>query len=350
MIDYLILGQGICGSWMAHYLQKEGKKVMVIDNQKEQTASRIASGVINPVTGRRVVKTWMIDEIMSVASEAYQQFQEEHQANIIQQIPILNFHASLQMKEAHDTRLPQQTNFLHEVENQEYWLSFFRFKYGITEVSPAWLIDMQCFLEKSREALIATNSYLQDSFSWEDCTITEDSVEYKGIKAQKIICCDGAMGTQNPYFQLLPFAKNKGEVLICSIPGLPRNNLYKQGITITPWKEYLFWVGSSYEWNYSDDQPSAAFRIKTELQMQQWLNVPYRVHQHLSAIRPANVERRPFVGIHPHHPAVAILNGMGTKGCSLSPYFAQQLTQFLINGTPIAAEADVNRFTRVLSR
>ncbi len=350
MIDYIILGQGISGSWMGYYLLKAGKKILVIDNEKPFTASRIASGVINPVTGRRVVKTWMIDEIMNYAANAYTQFQEEHHANIIKETNILSFHATQQMKDAHDTKLPNQLDYLHIPENESQWEQYFHYRFGITEVSPSWLVDIPAFVQNVRETFIKNECYLNDNFHWNDCIVTNDYVEYKGIKASKIICCEGVSGEQNPYFHLLPYAKNKGEVLIMDIPDLPRNHIYKQNITITPWKNDLFWVGSSYEWNFSDDQPTAAFRIKTELQLQQWLKLRYSVKEHWSALRPANLERRPFAGIHPHHPAVAILNGMGTKGCSLSPYFASQLTQHLINGSPITPEADVNRFTKVLAR
>ena len=55
--DYIVLGQGISGSFLSYYLIKAGKKVLVIDESKPFTASKIASGVINPVTGRRVVQT-----------------------------------------------------------------------------------------------------------------------------------------------------------------------------------------------------------------------------------------------------------------------------------------------------
>jgi len=62
------------------------------------------------------------------------------------------------------------------------------------------------------------------------------------------------------------------------------------------------------------------------------------------------LERRPFVGLHPANPKVGILNGMGTKGCSLAPYFAKQLAEQLIFDKPISAEANINRFTKILMR
>ena len=70
----------------------------------------------------------------------------------------------------------------------------------------------------------------------------------------------------------------------------------------------------------------------------------------MAGIRPATLERRPFVGFHPLHKNIGILNGMGTKGCSLAPYFAFQMKENLINNKPIMPEADVQRFKKVLTR
>jgi hypothetical protein len=41
---------------------------------------------------------------------------------------------------------------------------------------------------------------------------------------------------------------------------------------------------------------------------------------------------------------------MGTKGTSLAPFFANQLTQHILFDTPITPEADIKRFTRILSK
>jgi hypothetical protein len=56
------------------------------------------------------------------------------------------------------------------------------------------------------------------------------------------------------------------------------------------------------------------------------------------------------VGLHPVHTNIGILNGMGTKGCSLAPYFARQLVEHLLYQHSITGEADIKRFSRILSR
>jgi glycine/D-amino acid oxidase-like deaminating enzyme len=49
-------------------------------------------------------------------------------------------------------------------------------------------------------------------------------------------------------------------------------------------------------------------------------------------------------------PSVGILNGFGTKGCTLAPYFGAQLADFLLTEKPLMPIVDVRRFTKILSR
>ena len=74
------------------------------------------------------------------------------------------------------------------------------------------------------------------------------------------------------------------------------------------------------------------------------LACPYKVLDHWSAVRPAVKGRRPLIGTHPQHKNVSVFNGMGTKGISLAPYFAQHFTQHLLHQTPLMPEVDVQRF------
>ena len=111
-IDYLIIGQGICGTMLSWNLLRAGKTVMVVDEDKPYTASKVASGVINPVTGRRIVRTWEIDTIMPFAVAAYQELEKELGASLIRQCNILDFHPTPQMMLAFKERLPEETTYL----------------------------------------------------------------------------------------------------------------------------------------------------------------------------------------------------------------------------------------------
>ena len=70
-VDYLIIGQGVSGTFLSYYLEKENKSFLVIDDNQPNSPSRIAAGIINPVTGRRMVSVWMAEEILPAAWKAF---------------------------------------------------------------------------------------------------------------------------------------------------------------------------------------------------------------------------------------------------------------------------------------
>ena len=115
-------------------------------------------------------------------------------------------------------------------------------------------------------------------------------------------------------------------------------------------KPGLFWLGSIYLWEYENLDITQDFRNKAESILKEWIRIPFRIVDHLAGLRPATLERRPFVGLHPQHKQIGILNGMGTKGCSLAPYFARQLADHLLFHMDITPEADVRRFSKILAR
>ena len=217
--------------------------------------------------------------------------------------------------------------------------------------------------------MVARGVLRAERFELQELAVESERVRYRDIEARWAIFCDGIESMQNAYFSRLPFAPNKGEVLVVEVPELvlpeaaglsgvtgPEGGgsvpgmVFKKGMSLVPWKDGLFWVGSSYEWSFADAGPTAAFRERTEAVLREWLRVPFRVVEHIAAVRPATLERRPFVGFHPLYPAVGILNGMGTKGCSLAPYFARQLVGRMVSGVAIQADADILRFRKVLGR
>ncbi|HWB65164.1 MAG TPA: FAD-dependent oxidoreductase, partial [Chitinophagales bacterium] len=69
MYDFIIVGQGIAGSMLSWFLLRAGQKVLVIDKYNPSSASNIAAGISNPITGRRFVKTWLADEILPFAAQ-----------------------------------------------------------------------------------------------------------------------------------------------------------------------------------------------------------------------------------------------------------------------------------------
>lgn len=349
-IDYLVVGQGICGTWLSYFLQKENRSFIVIDDNQPNTSSRIAAGIINPVTGRRIVKTWMIDELIPFIGTTYSEIGKELGITALSPKTIIDFFPTPQMREAFLLRQKEEP-FLQLPEHDEEFKKNFNYEFGLGQVSPSFIVHLETLLPVWRNHLLKSNQIIEESFDLSQLKISPNKIQYKELNAEKIIFCDGISSLNNPLFARLPFAFNKGEMLLIEADGISPNHIYKKGIILAPLQsKKIFWAGTNYIWNYNNSLPTKEFREKTEQQLKEWLKVPFKVLDHRASVRPANVERRPFVGMHPVHKNVGILNGMGSKGCSLAPFFAKQLTDHLIHGKKILPEADILRFRKILSQ
>jgi glycine/D-amino acid oxidase-like deaminating enzyme len=248
------------------------------------------------------------------------------------------------MQKAFKERISEDPTYLSTQPLPNKIAAAFMAPFGHTVIDPCWLIQLENLLHHWRQYLIEKNTLLQDVFDFKKLEVTTDQIVYKNYTANKIIFCEGAIGQNNPYFKQLPFAPNKGEALLVKINDLDNQFIYKKAVSIVPWKDSIFWVGSNYEWDNYNDDPSPSFKEKTMAALNEWLQLPYEVVDHIAAVRPANTQRRPFVGMHPTFKNMGIFNGMGTKGCSLAPYFAEQMTEHILHHTPIDNEATIDRF------
>ena len=348
-VDYIIIGQGISGTLLSRALIKAGANVLVIDNAKPDTASKVASGIINPVTGMRHVRSWMIETLLPYAHLTYEMLEKELDISIVKQCYITDLFFIRDAQELFSKKAVDIPEYLSVSEGKDV-AQYFRFNYGAGKISPCLLVDINNMLSAWRQRLQNSNALLEESFDWQQCMLTDEAVIYKGIKAKKIICCDGVASMYNPYWNLLPWSKDKGEALIVSIPTLPDDRIYRQQINIVPWKDGLFWVGASHDWKFTDMLPTTAFRTQTEERLKYWLRFPFTVIDHIVSQRPTNLDRKPFCGLHPKYPALGILNGLGSKGCSVAPWFANEFAAYLTTGHPIMPDVDVKRFSKILSK
>jgi glycine/D-amino acid oxidase-like deaminating enzyme len=348
--DVIIVGQGLTGTWLSWWLNKAGLSFKIIDQTNKDSSSMRAAGLINPVTGRRLVNTWMIDELMPFALNAYKEIGNFLNESFISETAVIDFFPSVQMLQAFQKRYEEDHSYLFPGEDREKYSEWFKYDLGWGAITPCLLVNVEKLLNSWRSWLEKNNFLCEEIFDISKLQTKSERIEYSGIHARYIIFCDGKSSAQNPYFEKLPFALNKGEGILVEIKGLPAHLSYKKGMSLIPCRENIFWLGSSYEWEFSNELPSQKFRENAESWLNHTLKLPYTILEHFAAVRPATLERRPFVGFHPGFPQIGILNGMGTKGCSLAPYFANQLVENIKGEGNINPLADIARFEKILSR
>jgi len=350
-VDYLIVGQGICGTFLSYYFLKENKTFIVLDRNEEITPSKISAGIINPVTGRRMVRVWMAEQVLPFAHEAYRDIGQLLGITAISQKSIIDFFPNAHQRQVFLERVEEGEQYLSAYPEQNQFNFFFNYHLGCGEIRHSYIAHLEILLPAWKRRLIENGQFLEESFEMQKLLLNDSFIRYKHITAEKIIFCDGLSSFTNPFFKQLPFAPNKGEALFVEVPGLPKERIYKKGFLLAPLSdENLFWLGSNYQWSFDHPHPTKEFYQQAELHLNAWLKLPFKIVDHKASIRPATLERRPFVGLHPHQKNIGLLNGMGTKGSSLAPFFANQLVKNILYHEEINPLANINRFQKMLSR
>jgi glycine/D-amino acid oxidase-like deaminating enzyme len=352
--EFLLVGQGLCGTWLSYFLEQEKREFLVLDPGNLPNASKQAGGLINPVTGRRLVTTWLIDELMPFAQQQYGQLEQfllsrstKPADNLFEQRSIVQFFAHVDTRSVFEKRASEQSDYLRLPQEELVETKAFDPLHGYGIIQKSYQVRPDLLLTAYKEHLSLSGRLLKRKFEYHRLIPQLESGRYEDISFDYLIFCDGAGAHGNPLFDHLPVAPVKGEALIVRAPDLPASYVFKGPLTMIPLGHSgYWWVGSSYEWAFSDPYPSTDFRSLTEQTLKQWLKLPFTVADHWAAVRPGSKERRPFVGMLEQHPRIGILGGMGTKGCSLAPYFAGQLVQHLLCQAPLHPEASLRRFKR----
>ena len=71
-VEFLIVGQGLAGTALAWELIWRGRDVLVVDAGEAVTSSKIAAGLVTPITGQRLALGWRVDERLAAARPYYE--------------------------------------------------------------------------------------------------------------------------------------------------------------------------------------------------------------------------------------------------------------------------------------
>jgi glycine/D-amino acid oxidase-like deaminating enzyme len=344
-IDFILVGQGIAGSILAYLIIKAGKKVLVFDTPQNNHSSVVAAGLFNPVTGRKFVKTWMAEHLFPFLIHFYQNLERDLDSEFFHPMPIFRPFLSLEEKNAMISRY--NAGGLEPFVDQILSSPPGNFPppndLGGIKIKHSGYVNLPRLLDSLKDFIRSNGKIREELFDHKKMEITEKGIGYKDLYTEKVIFCEGSQACNNPYFRWLPFRPVKGEILTIDAE-IHIDFIFNRKIFILPLQEGLYRVGATYDWDYRDMSPTEEAKKYLEEKLNQFFPVNYKVVNHLAGIRPATKDRRPFVGLHPELPKVGIFNGLGSKGVTLSPYFAHQFVDYLLKDEELDKEVNINRF------
>ncbi|WP_460995575.1 NAD(P)/FAD-dependent oxidoreductase [Spirosoma harenae] len=349
-VDFLIVGQGVAGSVLAWTLDQRGCSVILADDPGLPSASGVAAGIVNPLTGRKLVRTWKADALFPFLHQFYSQIEEDLAVRFYHPKNIYRPFRSTEEKKAYlaFTSEPEIQSYVIENVDNENYSGFINNPFGGIEVTQAGWLDLTEFGRIIKGYFIKKNQYFEGKVRIADLKISDSDVEWKGLTIGKVIFCDGVMARENPLFSWLPYNPVKGQILTAVVENYSISNIVNQGIFMLPVRKGLLKIGATYSWHDLDWQTTDDGRAFLESKVRELLKVPYTVVGQQAGIRPSTKDRRPFIGLHPSHPTIGIFGGMGTKGVSLAPYLAEQFARYLLDGEDLEPEANISRCVSLL--
>lgn len=347
--DFLIVGGGIAGSILALELVRNQKTVVLICDSSLPSSSLAAGGLINPVTGKYLAKTWLVEELFSELNSYYSELESQLKASFYHPIGLFRPFTSEEHKKSSLSQIEKHE--LHEYiqVKEDFDSQCFNVSLGGMFSSQAGWVNVPEMLDKLHAHLKQHITWKDEAFEHDELTVSDESVTYNNIEAEKVVFCEGFYAKDNPLFSWLPFNSVKGETLLGTVQDYDVASVINQGKWVIPLGNGQLRLGATYSWHELDFNPSEKAKNDLLGVADKILLKRFEVTGQQAGVRPATKDRRPFLGKHPKHSSVYVFNGLGTKGVSLAPYFAKQLVRNILYDEVINREANIERFYTLYS-
>jgi len=340
----IVLGAGLAGSAVAWHAHWRGWSVAVIDRQDVQSSSRVAAGLVTPITGSRAAVSWRWDDFYPEANLFYPRVERVSNSSFWCVEPALRAFRSESERELYERKWLQLESPTNRDSIRASLLTGsvpigLKAPYGMCCIGPAARLDTCVYLSATRRFFESLNAFHFCNLDCEtdifiDSLSTTHTVTIPPLQlaAKNIVFCQGIAARENNFFANLPLHPARGDILEVQSSGVDCDHVLHHDAWFVPIGQHRYLVGATYDRFKSDPAaPSElqADRFRSEL-MQRWESVvsgTFESGQHTVlgqrwAVRPASYDRHPLMGVHDLHSNAFCLNGLGSKGTLMAPLLA----------------------------
>ena len=345
VVDFLIIGQGLAGSVLALTLENNNQNCFIIDQDLEITSSKVAGGIMHPMSFKRCILSWKGNEFFDFSEKFYENYNQKFKIKTYKDLKLFRLFSSYEEQnnwigktsfEPYSSILNHQNTSIKEIKSQ----------FGNGEVKKCGQLDVSEFLKQTKVFFKNKNRLINALFDPLKLAKRDGYYTYNDIQAKHVVLCQGTEGANNKLFNYLPLIPNKGELLTIETNHLPQVMLSK-GIFTFPVKEKIFTLGATYSHtDYSETTTTAAKKeLLSQMEKIKTL-VDLRIIDHKYGFRPTTTDRKPLLGQHPTLDNLYIFNGMGSKGVLIAPLIAKELHQHIVNKQKLDPASNINRFSK----
>ena len=349
MHDCIIIGAGIAGMVMSRVLHDAGYDIAIINNPRIASASQVAAGLMNPITGKRFELSWRYEEFLSIAREFYAECEKADYAGYYRPFPMLRIFADEKEHETfHKKYAPDHLGLYvgeqfsaHATEIhpsiRNHFGGFRTLNAGVFEYKQFLDEHAKKFSECMFEGIVDDQHLSRTNDMW---TL---HLEGRKFQARHVIFCDGWRGSMNPWFADadLKYDIVKGELCVIRSKELSETDIISRGFAIIPIGNHMFRCAATFQWNEFHTLPTAFGAERLHSRVQSLINCEYEILEQSAGLRPTMFDHKPFLGEHPRHPGLMIIGGLGTKGALYAPFMALNLLNYMQEGKMLDPEMDI---------
>jgi glycine/D-amino acid oxidase-like deaminating enzyme len=341
-LPVLIVGQGLAGTALAWRLWERDVRFVIADPDEDVTASKIAAGLVTPVTGKRLNLSWRIDELLPEARAFY--------ARVEKVIARQFYHESEYLRLLNDERevawwkeRQSRGELLPWLQPAGDWMpgssEWFRDELGGFVQRHAGWLDTGAYLKASREFFAAQNAVRTARVEEGDLEVGAASVRWQGADFAFVIFCRGWREQASArFFPWLKFDSAQG-VIAALKADLPGERIVNRSAWLLPRGNGQWRTGSTYEFDFALPMEDSIADLRGKLE--RLLKVPFEITAAQRGVRPIVKQRQLILGRHPAHDRICVMNGLGSKGVLRTPFFARMLVEHLLDDKPLEAVVDV---------
>ncbi len=317
-IRIAVVGAGIAGAAVVR-TAPAGAHITVFDGFPDRSATRVATGLVNPLVLKRRRVVWRAAEALEVAKRFYPK----------------SFRSAEPIYEV--LRSPDEVNDWNAMGDHPALGPFLGplvdVPHGIHglclgTVNESFRVNLKGFVDWALDGVELRNEAVASiersaSGGW---TLNG------GHHADVVVLCEGYQAQWAEHFWGdLGFARTSGQGLRVVLRTDPGKMLHRSHFLL-PEGDGSYQLGASYGWGISSGAvaPPLPRQDQTEELLDSartWIASEIEVRGAWTGIRPTMKDRRPRWGWHPEHPGLGLLNGLGSRGTLHAPLLAKELWQ-----------------------